>query len=283
MKTIKSYTTKNQTYKLAKRLTVKGLMLHSVACPQPKAKVFIGQFDNASVEKSVHGFIDASDFNFYQTLPFNIQAWHCGGSGNQKYIGIEMCEPANIKYTGPSTFTSTDPAKAKATIKKTYNAAVELFADLCIKYKLDPMKDIHSHKEGHDRGEASNHGDADHLLKYAGLSMDKFRKAVKAEISSRKKPSAKKEETKKSASSSSKKEETKKKTTTKKTTTSSKKEHVVIINAAKLNVRKGAGVRYAVTTTVKKGDAYTITEEKNGWGKLKSGAGWINLAYTKKK
>ena len=273
MKTIKSYTTKNQTYKLAKRLTVKGLMLHSVACPQPKAKVFIGQFDNASVEKSVHGFIDASDFNFYQTLPFNIQAWHCGGSGNQKYIGIEMCEPANIKYTGPSTFTSTDPAKAKATIKKTYNAAVELFADLCIKYKLDPMKDIHSHKEGHDRGEASNHGDADHLLKYAGLSMDKFRKAVKAEISSRKKPT----------SSSSKKEETKKKTTTKKTTTSSKKEHVVIINAAKLNVRKGAGVRYAVTTTVKKGDAYTITEEKNGWGKLKSGAGWINLAYTKKK
>lgn len=262
MKTIKSYTTKNQTYKLAKKLAPKGLMLHSVACPQPKAKVFIGQFDNASVEKSVHGFIDASDFNFYQTLPFDIQAWHCGGTGNQKYIGIEMCEPANIKYTGPSTFTSSDPTKAKDTIKKTYNAAVELFADLCIKYNLDPMKNILSHKEGHDRGEASNHGDADHLLKYAGLSMDKFRKAVKAEVDSRKKSTpAKKEET----------------------TTSTKKDYIVIVNVAKLNVRKGAGTKYSVVTTVKKGEAYTITEEKSGWGKLKSGAGWINLAYTKKK
>ena len=27
---------------------------------------------------------------------------------------------------------------------------------------------------------------------------------------------------------------------------------------------------------------YTIVEEKNGWGKLKSGAGWISLAYTKR-
>lgn len=29
-------------------------------------------------------------------------------------------------------------------------------------------------------------------------------------------------------------------------------------------------------------NVYTIVEEKNGWGKLKSGAGWINLKYTKK-
>lgn len=27
---------------------------------------------------------------------------------------------------------------------------------------------------------------------------------------------------------------------------------------------------------------YTIVEEKNGWGRLKSGAGWISLSYTKK-
>ena len=27
---------------------------------------------------------------------------------------------------------------------------------------------------------------------------------------------------------------------------------------------------------------YTISEESNGWGKLKSGVGWINLKYTKK-
>ena len=27
---------------------------------------------------------------------------------------------------------------------------------------------------------------------------------------------------------------------------------------------------------------YTIVEEKDGWGKLSSGAGWIKLSYTKK-
>jgi N-acetylmuramoyl-L-alanine amidase len=47
-------------------------------------------------------------------------------------------------------------------------------------------------------------------------------------------------------------------------------------------VRKGAGIGYKVTTTVKKNEVYTIVQEQNGWGKLKSGAGWISLAYTKR-
>lgn len=49
-----------------------------------------------------------------------------------------------------------------------------------------------------------------------------------------------------------------------------------------LNVRAGAGTSYKVTTTVKKGSIYTITAEQNGWGKLKSGAGWISLKYTER-
>ena len=56
----------------------------------------------------------------------------------------------------------------------------------------------------------------------------------------------------------------------------------VRITADSLNVRAGAGVSYKVTTTVKKNNVFTIVEEKNGWGKLKSGAGWINLSYTTK-
>lgn len=47
-----------------------------------------------------------------------------------------------------------------------------------------------------------------------------------------------------------------------------------------LNVRQGPSTNTAIATTVKKGDVYTIIEEKDGWGKLKSGAGWISLAYT---
>lgn len=45
-----------------------------------------------------------------------------------------------------------------------------------------------------------------------------------------------------------------------------------------LNVRKGAGVSYDVVGAVKKGEVYTIVEKKNGWGKLKSGLGWINIS-----
>ncbi len=50
------------------------------------------------------------------------------------------------------------------------------------------------------------------------------------------------------------------------------------ITVDSLNVRKGPSTSYAIVTTVKKGEAYTITEVKNGWGKLKSGAGWINIS-----
>jgi uncharacterized protein YgiM (DUF1202 family) len=60
------------------------------------------------------------------------------------------------------------------------------------------------------------------------------------------------------------------------------KPYLVKIEANALNVRNGAGSSYRVNTTVKKGQIYTIVDEKSGWGKLKSGAGWIDLSYTKK-
>lgn len=33
---------------------------------------------------------------------------------------------------------------------------------------------------------------------------------------------------------------------------------------------------------IKKDSVYTIVEERYGWGKLKSGRGWIDLQYTEK-
>ena len=57
---------------------------------------------------------------------------------------------------------------------------------------------------------------------------------------------------------------------------------IVKINTAALNVRKEPNAYSAITTTVKSGQVFTIVEERNGWGKLLSGAGWINLKYTKR-
>lgn len=55
----------------------------------------------------------------------------------------------------------------------------------------------------------------------------------------------------------------------------------VRITAEALNVRAGAGIQYKVNTVVKKNEVYTIVDTVGDWGKLKSGAGWINLKYTK--
>ena len=58
--------------------------------------------------------------------------------------------------------------------------------------------------------------------------------------------------------------------------------YLVRITASVLNIRKGPGTSYAVTGQIKDRGVYTIVEQKGNWGRLKSGAGWISLSYTKK-
>ena len=58
--------------------------------------------------------------------------------------------------------------------------------------------------------------------------------------------------------------------------------YLVRITASVLNIRKGPGTTYAVTGQIKDRGVYTIVEQKGNWGRLKSGAGWISLSYTKK-
>ncbi len=262
MKIIEHFLTDNPCYKAGKKIKPKGMMLHSVGCSQPKAMVFLTNWNRNSIRVCVHAFIDANSGNIYQTLPWNHRAWHSGGSANNTHIGVEMCEPDCIKYTGGSSFTCSDVEKAREMVKRTYEAAVELFAARCKEFGFDPLENgvIISHKEGYKRGIASNHGDPEHLWKGLGLpyTMNTFRQDVKAAMDG---------ESSGGASSSGKTEKT---------------PYKVKVTASVLNVRKGAGTKYAVSTTVKKGEVYTIVDEKDGWGKLKSGVGWICLKYTEK-
>lgn len=187
MKLVQSILTKNPCYTAGRKITVKGLMLHSVGCAQPNASVFITGWNKASYDRAcVHAFIDGNSGTVYQTLPWNHRGWHCGGSGNNTHIGVEMCEPACIKYTGGATFTCSDKPTAQTVAKRTYDAAVELFAMLCKEYGLNPLTDICSHKEGCAKGIASNHGDPEHLWTQLGMgyTMDSFRKAVKTAMDS---------------------------------------------------------------------------------------------------
>lgn len=54
------------------------------------------------------------------------------------------------------------------------------------------------------------------------------------------------------------------------------------VTAKKLNVREGPSKNYKVTTQINKNEVYTIIDEYDNWGKLKSGAGWIALEYTER-
>lgn len=267
---IQSILTKNPCYTAGRKITVKGLMLHSVGCPQPKASVFINSWNSPSYSNAcVHGFIDGNDGKIYQTLPWNHRGWHCGsgskGSGNNTHIGVEMCEPASIKYTSGSSFTCSNLTSAKACAKRTYESAVQLFAYLCNLYKLDPMADgvIISHREGHSRGIASNHGDPEHLWNGLGMgyTMNTFRAAVKAAMGGNTTV------TTPSTPSTSTPTNTKFPTTP----------FTVQVIVSDLNYRSSGSMSGTVLGQTGKG-TFTITEvNSGGWGKLKSGAGWIYL------
>lgn len=174
MEIIEAFATQNKCYKIGSTFTPSGLMLHSVGCPQPSAAVFarnFNQYQPGGQSVCVHAFIQA-DGSVYQTLPWTVQAWHCGGAANNTHIGVEMTEPSSgMSY-----------AAAAEQIAGTYHTAVELFAQLCNTYGLNPLADgvIIGHAEGHRRGVASNHADPELLWNTYGMgyTMDGFRQDV---------------------------------------------------------------------------------------------------------
>ena len=56
----------------------------------------------------------------------------------------------------------------------------------------------------------------------------------------------------------------------------------VKVTTSALNIRSGPGTNNKVVGLIRDRGVYTIVDEKSGWGKLKSGAGWISLKYCKK-
>lgn len=184
---VEAVVTANKCYQAAIPLHPQGIMLHSIGCPQPNAAVMAHRYNTYQPDGQsvcVHGFVQR-DGTYYHTLPYNLRAWHCGGSANQTRIGIEMTEPASIVYTGHGAdWRDLDPAATEAHVRGTYAAAVELFAQLCTQYALDPLEDgvIISHAEGAARGIASAHADPTHLWRAFGLTMDGFRADVAAKM-----------------------------------------------------------------------------------------------------
>lgn len=177
--------TNNACYKAGRKITVKGIMVHSTGANNPWLNRYVGPDDgllgknkynnhwNQAMDRQVcvHGFIGKladGTIATYQTLPWDMRGWH-GASGNKgsvndTHIGFEICEDG---LTDPVYF------------KKVYQEAVELCVYLCKMFNLTE-KNIICHCEGYKMGIASNHGDVMHWFPKHGKSMDTFRADVKA-------------------------------------------------------------------------------------------------------
>ncbi len=255
MEIIKAYLTNNQCYKIARKLTkVKGIVKHSTGVNNPNLVRYIGTHANLGVNdgmhwnksgvyKCVHFMIgkDAEgEVKCYQTLPLDFQCWGCGTGKKGSY------NESHIQYE-----ILEDDMMDQTYFTKAFALARELDAYLCNKFNLNSSA-IVSHSEAHKQGYASNHADCDHWLNKFGRTMAMERAEVNQLLN---------ETTK----------ETPKPTTMTKT-------YLVKIKVATLGVRNGPGMTYRTVMTVKKNQIYTIVETQGRWGRLKSGAGWINVS-----
>lgn len=179
--------TENACYKAGRKITPKGIMVHSTGANNPMLHRYVGPDDgllgknkygnhwNQPMDRLIccHAFIGKladGTVATYQVLPWNHRGWH-GASGkngtcNDTHIGFEICEDG---LTDPTYF------------KKIYNEALDLCVLLCKEYNLTE-KDIIDHREGHLLGIASNHGDVRHWWSKHGKTMDDFRADVKARL-----------------------------------------------------------------------------------------------------
>lgn len=271
MKIVESILTKNPYYKAGKKIKVEGIVLHSTCSSQPSAKVLVHNWNrNGCTNKCVHALIDAIDGTVYQTLPWNHKGHHCGKhpdtkkSGDDTFIGIEMCEPAQIKYKKDglielAPFANIDTVKE--TLERTYESAVELSEFLCSEFNLD-ADHIMSHSEAYGKGLSSNKRDPEHLWAAFNMpyTMDSFRLDVCKKL----------EENRISSFVSDK---------------NSNKKKAIQIDVANLRIRTGPGTNYESTGKYTGQGLFYISEiqngtgSMNGWAKLENGLGWVSLDY----
>ena len=176
--------THNDCYKAARTITPRGVMVHSTGANNPHLSRYVpgdevigrntagNHWDMSGTGACVHAFVGKladGSVGVVQTLPWNRRGWHAGkgrrGSANDTHISFEICEDG---LDDPHYFA------------RVYREAVELTADLCKQYGLDPEVDgvVICHSEGYRRGIASNHGDVMHWFPIHRKSMNTFRADV---------------------------------------------------------------------------------------------------------
>ena len=177
-----NYMVRNDCYTAGKKITPRGIMVHSTATPGVMAAEWFSRWNKSYAKGEinrqvcVHAFFD--DKEVWQYLPWNHRGWHAGGAANNTHISFEMCEPPGFRYSGGATMVGYDAAKNEAYFRACFNNAVELCAMLCKMYGLNEGNII-CHSEGYRKGVATNSADVMHWFPKHGENMDTFRAAVK--------------------------------------------------------------------------------------------------------
>lgn len=184
---IKSFITNNRCYQQAVKRTPIGIQIHTIGTAQGTAKAVVDYWNSSSVSAATTYICDAdAEGRVYQMLPEEYYSWADGGYGNRNLITIEIAESDWMRYKGGASYDVTSKALFEADILRGYKTAVALCADICKRYKWDPMSKlpsglylVSSHDEGRKAGLSTSHVDPSHLWPPLGLSMDTFRQAVK--------------------------------------------------------------------------------------------------------
>ena len=168
----------NRCYQKAVKRKPIGIQLHSIGCGQGTAKSVADYWNSPNVKAMVQYIVDSDiEGKALATLPEDIYAWADAGYGNRNLIAIEMCESDFMKYDpNSSNYTITNKQQFIADISRSYNTAVLLCADICMRYDWDPWKKlpsglylISSHNEGRLAGLSSAHVDPDHIWCHISL------------------------------------------------------------------------------------------------------------------
>ena len=183
MQIIEALCTGNSRYKAGERLTPKGVVLHSIGTPQCNARVLRDYWNRNGSPYVVHYVLD--DTQVLHCMPNSKKCWHVGSPGNAKWLGIEMCEPSQIKYVSGASFTVSDLSAAQKFAIGCYKNAVQLIAKLCAEYGWNPDSAVLTHYEVTKKKLSStDHVDPQHLWDGLGLGIDlaKLRRDVAAEL-----------------------------------------------------------------------------------------------------
>ncbi len=144
-------------------LKPEGIVLHETATPGATAEAEF-KFFSRYTKANAHAFIDW--FQDLQIIPWNRRAWHCGPTGNSKYIGVEMCHPKGH-----------DPEKFIIVYWASVDAVARLFRFI-LKTKVVTSQNLRSHKEVSQEWKESTHVDPISFLAEYGKTMEGFRADV---------------------------------------------------------------------------------------------------------